>query len=420
MRRGINSSIETENMKKIYFKTEDANTRGYRFNAVLPESTTQDQVFEICNIGNFIDSAMDGYSATIFAYGQTGSGKTYTMAGDEKRQSKEEWKGNESDGIIPRCVDYMWGQMINRDEQFYVKASYAEIYKEQIQDLLNPASGILHCRWNVQNGFFVEDLTVVECTSKDDLIAVLHEGIKNRKTGSHNLNPDSSRSHSILTVYLISETKSDNDIYKKYGKISFVDLAGSERLKETESKGEMVKETGNINKSLFTLGKVISCLSDKRGYSGKHIPYRDSKLTMLLMDSLGGSSKALMIACISPSEVYIDETQSTLNYATRTMNIKNKPVIKMDPKEQVKFNLKREVELLRLQNSFLRQELGKLTGEPNVAVPDISDLQHLVGGDLPPMEGGMLPSIHGKRGKRDGFNSFDSSSMISEKSGKNF
>lgn len=108
----------------------------------------------------------------------------------------------------------MWTQMTGRTEQFYVKASFAEIYKEQIQDLLNPASGILHCRWNVQNGFFVEDLTVVECTSKDDLIAVLHEGITNRKTGSHNLNTDSSRSHSILTVYLISETKSDNDIFK--------------------------------------------------------------------------------------------------------------------------------------------------------------------------------------------------------------
>ena len=108
----------------------------------------------------------------------------------------------------------------------------------------------------------------------------------------------------------------------KYGKISFVDLAGSERLKETHSQGDMIKETGIINKSLFTLGKVISWLSDKRGHVGKHIPYRDSKLTMLLMDSLGGSSKALMIACVSPSEKYVEETISTLNYATRTMNIK--------------------------------------------------------------------------------------------------
>ena len=173
---------------------------------------------------------------------------------------------------------------------------------------------------------------VVECTSQQDLIAALHEGMKNRKSGSHELNKDSSRSHSILTVYLISETVNEEDghIFKKYGKISFVDLAGSERLKESKSVGDMVKETGNINKSLFTLGKVISMLSNEKNASKlnqKYIPYRDSKLTMLLMDSLGGTSKALMIACVSPSHMYADETMSTLNYATRTMNIKNKPVI---------------------------------------------------------------------------------------------
>ena len=360
---------------------------------------------------------MEGYSATIFAYGQTGSGKTYTMAGEEKRLGVEGWKSDNTDGIIPRSVDYMWSQMTRRNEQFYVKASFAEIYNEQIQDLLNPAQGILHWRWNAQNGFFVEELTVVEWTSKDDLIAVLHEGIKNRKTGSHNLNTDSSRSHSLLTVYLISETKNDGDIYKKYGKISFVDLAGSERLKETESKGEMVKETGNINKSLFTLGKVISCLSDKRGISGKHIPYRDSKLTMLLMDSLGGSSKALMIACISPSEVYAEETMSTLNYATRTMNIKNKPIIKMDAKEQIKFNLKREVQLLRLQNTFLRQELSKLTGSSHLDIPDITELEMLIKG-VAPSEDGMLPPINTKRNRANMSHSFEIKNGLAEKSGK--
>jgi kinesin family member 12 len=171
---------------------------------------------------------------------------------------------------------------------------------------------------------------VVECTGQEDIIAVLHEGMKNRHHGSHELNKDSSRSHSILTVYLISQTKNANDghIFKKYGKISFVDLAGSERLKESKSEGVMAKETGSINKSLFALGKVISMLSKPgKELNAKYIPYRDSKLTMLLMDSLGGTSKALMIACISPSQTYIEETLSTLNYACRTMNIKNKPVI---------------------------------------------------------------------------------------------
>ena len=217
--------------------------------------------------------------------------------------------------------------MASRPEKYYVKAAFFEVYNEQLRDLLNPASGVLHCRWNIKNGFFVEDLLVVDCTSIDDLIAVLHEGTRNRKSGSHELNKDSSRSHTIMTVYLISEAASEEGHnFKRYGKVYFVDLAGSERLKETKSKGGMVKETGNINRSLFALGKVISCLGSRRN-QGKHIPYRDSKLTMLLMDSLGGSSRCLMIANVSPAEAYADETMSTLNYATRAMNIKNKPIV---------------------------------------------------------------------------------------------
>ena len=132
----------------------------------------------------------------------------------------------------------------------------------------------------------MEDLIVVDCTDVDDMISVLNEGMKNRRSGSHELNKDSSRSHSILTLYIISEIKSGSQTVKKYGKIAFVDLAGSERLKESKSQGEMIKETGNINKSLFTLGKVIKGLTDKKSKT-PYIPYRDSKLTMLLMDSLG-------------------------------------------------------------------------------------------------------------------------------------
>ena len=132
----------------------------------------------------------------------------------------------------------------------------------------------------------MEDLIVVDCTDVDDMISVLNEGMKNRRSGSHELNKDSSRSHSILTLYIISEMKSGSQTVKKYGKIAFVDLAGSERLKESKSQGEMIKETGNINKSLFTLGKVIKGLTDKKSKT-PYIPYRDSKLTMLLMDSLG-------------------------------------------------------------------------------------------------------------------------------------
>lgn len=207
--------------------------------------------------------------------------------------------------------------------------------------------------------------------------------MKNRKSGSHELNKDSSRSHSILTIYLISETVADDGhIFKKYGKISFVDLAGSERLKESKSQGDMIKETGSINKSLFTLGKVISCLSDKKKTKDKHIPYRDSKLTMLLMDSLGGKSKALMIACISPSHLYLEETVSTLNYATRTMNIKNKPILMMDKLEKDIYNLRQEAHRLKMENEWLKIEIMNFNGGKPIEIP-----KQLTSVHLPPIKG---------------------------------
>jgi hypothetical protein len=213
-----------------------------------------------------------------------------------------------------------------------------------------------------ESGFYVENMMIVDCTNIDDLVMVLHEGIRNRKTSSHELNKDSSRSHSMLLIHAISEEKNeDGHSYRKFGKISFVDLAGSERLKESKSQGVMIKETGNINKSLFILGKVISALGDKKK-AKSHIPYRDSKLTKLLMDSLGGTSKGLMIANISPASAYAEETMSTLNYATRAMNIKNKPVIQVDGKEQIIFNLKREIALLKLENEYLKENLTRING----------------------------------------------------------
>lgn len=311
------------------------------------------------------------------------------MAGIEDKLGNKEWKSDNNDGLIPRSIKYMWERMTTRKEQFYVQAAFMEIYNEQLRDLLNPSTGILQCRYSAKSGFFVEDLMVVECTSTNDLIDILHEGMKNRKSGSHELNPDSSRSHSILTVYLISETVADDGhIFKKYGKISFVDLAGSERLKETKSKGVMLKETGNINRSLFTLGKVISCLSDAgKDKSAKHIPYRDSKLTMLLMDSLGGKSKALMIACVSPSSAYLEETLSTLNYATRTMNIKNKPIIQMDKLEQDIYNLKGEAHRLRLENEWLTKEIHSLNGGKAIELPKQAFNHKLSNIHLPPIRG---------------------------------
>jgi len=209
-----------------------------------------------------------------------------------------------------------------------------EIYNEQINDLLNVKGTNLQMRGTQNNSFFVEGATVIECKHPNEVVEILIEGNKNRKVGSHELNKDSSRSHSIFSIYVISESLSqEGQVIKKYGKVSLVDLAGSERLKESKSQGDMIKETGNINKSLFMLGKVISTLTEKRDANAAnkkiHIPYRDSKLTMLLSDSLGGKAKTILFACVSPSSTYGDETLSTLNYATRAMNIQNKPIIQV-------------------------------------------------------------------------------------------
>lgn len=265
---------------------------------------------------------------TIFAYGQTGSGKTFTIMGPDESIDNNLIQ-NDLTGLIPKSVKHIWKSVQSINSKVFIKVSYCEIYNELINDLLSPGTKSLPIRWNPNQGFFVEGLLLIDCRTPQDVVDVLLEGHKNRKVGSHCLNPDSSRSHSLFTMYIIIEELVSGKPFRKYGKITFVDLAGSERLKESGSTGDQVKETGNINRSLFVLGKVISCLSDTKKSGNQHVPYRDSKLTMLLMDSIGGSSKTLMIACVSPSDEWSDETLSTLNYASKSMNIKNIPTVKV-------------------------------------------------------------------------------------------
>ena len=359
--------IEPATPTQLIF-TNKNNRRSYTYNLVFGPDSTQEDIFYNCSINKLIDSALDGYSVTIFAYGQTGSGKTYTIMGREDSINEKILTNNKYSGIMPKSINYIWSTVGQRKEKYYIKVSFLEIYNEQINDLLNIGNTNLQIRWDQNQGFFVEGLLVIECKKPEDIVEVILQGTKNRKKGSHELNKDSSRSHSILTVYVISEFSQNGQSFKKYGKISFVDLAGSERLKETHSSGGMIKETGNINKSLFVLGKVISSLTDKKNIN-KHIPYRDSKLTMLLMDSIGGTSKTLMIACVSPSLTYSDETLSTLNYASRTMNIKNKPLVQMDGKEVPVAKLKHKNNLYKLENEFLKNQFIKLIG----IIPDINN-----------------------------------------------
>ena len=334
--------------------------KNFELDGCLDPPSSQQQTFDRSGVKDLLDSALEGFSATVFAYGQTGSGKTYTMAGPMDCDW-DSYAPGVFDGVIPRSIRYIFEQIAQKTgTKFTIRASFLEIYNETVRDLWNPSSGNLSIReyppgyWR---GFYVEDLYIFECTEMDDMMFMLWEGMRHRAVGSHNLNKDSSRSHSMLTFYLESEEVEDGDPFVKFGKISFVDLAGSERLKETQSgdyvrnfhstfknrnsmKGdEMLKETGQINKSLFTLGKVIKALGDAKGSAKANstgfVPYRDSKLTKLLMDSLGGSSKALMFACCSPASAYLEETLNTLQYAMRTRNIKNKPAVQVDPHEEL-------------------------------------------------------------------------------------
>lgn len=355
--------------------------RSFQFDLCASEELSQAQFFRASGVVPLLDSVAEGYLATVFAYGQTGSGKTYSMSGVDELLAVVKKKpldgspsrvmdttGELSDGITPRALKYLFGLFDEapKEVKFVVRASYCEIYNEQVFDLLNPSSGSLSVRWNDRTGFYVQNLLVVQCDSLDDMLAVLHEGHRNRRVGSHDMNKDSSRSHSLLTVHVDRQTTDENDghVVTKFGKVSFVDLAGSERLKETKSAN--AEETSNINRSLLTLGKVISALAAAANGGGNtnganapaaFVPYRDSKLTKLLMDSLGGNSLTLMIACVSPSAQALEDTLSTLNYATRAKNIQNRPAIQVDPVEFALSNLRKENHALRAENEVLRHRL---------------------------------------------------------------
>ncbi|KAI8813001.1 P-loop containing nucleoside triphosphate hydrolase protein, partial [Cladochytrium replicatum] len=259
------------------------------------------------------------YATTIFAFGQTGSGKTFTITGPEKEIHPMD------SGIIPRALKFLFENLPKGGnvKKVSVKVAYLEIYNEQVHDLLNSTSNALSVRWTAERGFYVENLLVIECESLDDCISILEEGLRNRTTRSHKMNEYSSRSHSIMTVYLETELVENEETVVTQGKLSFVDLAGSEKVKESMTSGEVFAEALNINKSLLTLGNCISALSDARKRGG-HVPYRDSKLTKLLADSLGGTGMALMFACVAPSVANIHETLKTLRYANRAKHIRNR------------------------------------------------------------------------------------------------
>ncbi|XP_050435822.1 kinesin-like protein KIF12 [Adelges cooleyi] len=360
----------------------------YSFNVVFEPASTQEDVFQYSGIKKLIEMAAEGFNTTCFCYGQTGSGKTHSLTGPPGMFFNKRIEPFSKDhGLVFRSFMYLFRLLQQRqDHHFVLKASFLEIYNEKVIDLLNPGTvrKSLDVRWSRKSrNFYVDNLFMVDCEELDDLQAVLEEGMKNRSVGSHNMNECSSRSHTMLTVYITSEQQISEDgvFITKQGKINFVDLAGSEMTKKTMSEGKTLEEANNINKSLMVLGYCIASLSDPKKRKG-HIPYRDSKLTKLLSDSLAGTGVTLMVACVSPARSNTSETISTLSYAARAKKIKTKPVIVMDPREALIVSLRREMEALQSENDHLRKALDITKASSSritaVKMPPNMDMDRLI------------------------------------------
>uniref|UniRef100_A0A915JGB5 Kinesin-like protein n=1 Tax=Romanomermis culicivorax TaxID=13658 RepID=A0A915JGB5_ROMCU len=276
-----------------------------------------------------IEKLFEGYNCTIFAYGQTGSGKTFTMG----TECCDFTIDSDRKGMIPRIVEAIFARADSDDEsEIIVKCSMLEIYEERVLDLLSDKSEKpeLFIREHPQEGIFVQNLCQVQVGDSHQTMQQLAQGCLSRTKGGTAMNSESSRSHAIFTIFVKKLMKSDSGTRFCYSKLHLVDLAGSERLKKTQAQGERKKEGIKINEGLLALGNVISALTDST-QQRSHIPYRDSKLTRLLQDSLGGNTYTVMITCVSPADSNYDETLNSLRYAERAKKIKNKPTVNEDP-----------------------------------------------------------------------------------------
>ncbi|XP_062460480.1 kinesin-like protein KIF1B isoform X5 [Pezoporus occidentalis] len=340
--------------------------------------------------------AFEGYNVCIFAYGQTGAGKSYTMMGKQEESQA---------GIIPQLCEELFEKIndnSNEEMSYSVEVSYMEIYCERVRDLLNPKNkGNLRVREHPLLGPYVEDLSKLAVTSYTDIADLMDAGNKARTVAATNMNETSSRSHAVFTI-VFTQKKHDTETNlstEKVSKISLVDLAGSERADSTGAKGTRLKEGANINKSLTTLGKVISALAEVDNCTSKSkkkkktdfIPYRDSVLTWLLRENLGGNSRTAMVAALSPADINYDETLSTLRYADRAKQIKCNAVINEDPNAKLVRELKEEVtrlkDLLRAQGlgDIIDTSMGSLTASPSscslssqVGITSVSSIQERI------------------------------------------
>ncbi|KUF91836.1 Kinesin protein [Phytophthora nicotianae] len=342
--------------------------RAFTYDYVFGKYAQQSDIWRC--VDPLIRATFDGYNSTIFAYGQTGSGKTFTMgSGSSVHIPPEDY------GIIPRVISYMFDQIDTKmQENAHYKAElrirFLEIYGEEIRDLLvtlgdSTGESKVSLREGENGEVQVTGASEVEVVDSDECMRLLERGTLCRTTGSTLMNAHSSRSHAIFTVSMIQHVPigdppadgkplEEGDYETRSSYFNFVDLAGSERQKRTQAEGKRLKEGIDINKGLLALGNVISALGDDKKRGKVHVPYRDSKLTRMLQDSLGGNSRTLMLTCVSPADVNFEETLNALKYANRARNIQNKPVVNRDEASAMTMELRRQVQMLQMEVHRLR------------------------------------------------------------------
>ena len=343
----------------------------YEFDHVFDKSTTQRDVFNQVRERS-IRQVFDGYNATIFAYGQTGSGKSFTMTGYSPVQSNDNlyhasaslWNKPEDMGLVPRLIEEVFKEIkkraVSSAEKFTLQMSYCELYLERVRDLIDPKKTDLKVRESRDKGVYIDGVTTPYIPSFDEAIRIMRRGELNRTVAATDMNKMSSRSHSILIFTLTSE---DSGLkVKRTSRMVFVDLAGSEKQKKTGATGTRLKEANATNKSLTTLGVVIRSLVEGK----PHIPYRDSKLTRILSESLGGNSRTTVIVTCSPSLLNCEETKSTLMFGHNTKRVRNRAVINAESSDRaykgMYLSLLEEVKIIKQSLEDVREENSKLQG----------------------------------------------------------
>uniref|UniRef100_A0A8C0AWF0 Kinesin-like protein n=1 Tax=Buteo japonicus TaxID=224669 RepID=A0A8C0AWF0_9AVES len=332
----------------------------YTFDMVFGAQAKQIDVYRsvVCPI---LDEVIMGYNCTVFAYGQTGTGKTFTMEGERSPNEEYTWEEDPLAGIIPRTLHQIFEKLSENGTEFSVKVSLLEIYNEELFDLLNPTPDVgekLQMFDDPRNkrGVIIKGLEEITVHNKNEVYQILERGAAKRTTAATYMNAYSSRSHSVFSITIhMKETTVDGEELVKIGKLNLVDLAGSENIGRSGAVDRRAREAGNINQSLLTLGRVITALVER----APHIPYRESKLTRILQDSLGGRTKTSIIATVSPASINLEETLSTLEYAHRAKNIMNKPEVnqKLTKKALIK-EYTEEIERLKRDLAAAREKNG--------------------------------------------------------------